>query len=173
MLAALTSSGMMASCWASNVWPGAEDIWHAALGRLIWWAAPFALIVWINGAPLEHSLWLGAAAWVGAWVPHVPLPDVDNHWAAVLMEIGITLLRTLAMLAPPAGVFYLCGAYWQAMVLASMSTMMCIKIAHVAPHRWVGLRSGRDVAGVLFGASVGFWLAVAVWTPTPTPDLLP
>ncbi len=173
MLAALAVGIMSVATWASNVWPGVATWPRAAAGRAIWWGAPMGLIVWLNGASVDHAMQMAAAAWIGAWVPQTTLPDVGTHWPVMLRETGVFVLRVLVLLAPPAVVFHLCGAYWWAMVLAALSAVPAMQMGASLPHHWLGLRDERDVSGVVFGASVGFWLAVAVWTPTPAPDLLP
>ncbi len=170
----LLAAGLMGLvCWASNIWPGVETWPRAAVSRLLWWGGPFGLIVWLNGAPVIDSLVLAAAAWLGAWVPHVEFPDIDAHWTSVAGEAAVVLIRVAALMTPPAAVFWLCGAYWPAMLFAAASASPCMWSATSLPHRWPGLADEKQVSGVLFGLATGFWLAVAVWTPTPAPDLLP
>ncbi len=169
----LTMALMTGACWVSNLWPGVETWRRAAASRLVWWGLPFTLVAWMNGAPLDNAAYLGLAAWAGAWVPHVRIPDVNGHWPAVVAEAVIVLLRVAALLAPPACVFWLCGAYWPAMLFAAGSAAACMQAAVALPHGWPGLRDARQVSGVLFGTCVGFWLAVAVWSPPAGPDLLP
>ncbi len=164
---------MAAVCWASNIWPGNGTWTRAAIGRAIWWGAPIGAVVWVNGAPAGNAAIMAAAAWVGAWMPHEALPNIREHWTVVLAETVIVLCRTLAMLALPAAVFLWCGAYWPAMVWAAVSAAPCMQAALGLPHGWPGLRTSQQVAGVLFGACMGFWLAVAVWAPENSPDLLP
>ena len=170
-LALLASMLLGGACWASNVFPGRGSLWRGALARVAWWAAPFGAVVWLNGAPAGNALVLALAAWAGACIPHNDYPATSDHW--VLLEVAAMVLRTATVLAPPASVFWLCGAYWPAMLWAAWAILPCMWLATRVPHRWAGLRHEQDATGVLFGVSTGFFLAVAVWTPTPAPDLLP
>ena len=172
-LALLAAALLGSTCWASNVWPGDLTWPRSAAARLIWWGAPFGIIVWINGAPWLNALLLGLAAWSGAWIPHVDLPDPHDHWPSVVKGMVVVIARAAAVLAPPGAVFWICGAYWPAMALACSAVLPCMYAGVMLPHRGLGFRDERQVAGVLFGIATGFFLAVAVWTPDQAPDLLP
>ena len=173
-LSLLACALMGLATWASNIWPGEGSFARAALSRAVWWGIPFGLVVWLNGAPPGNAALLGVAAWLGAWVPHTAsLPNSNVHWLMALVDLAVLVLRVVALLTPPTVVFWLCGANWAAMVVAAAVPTLCVLLAQVLPHGWPGLRDVRQVAGVLFGVSTGFWLAVAVWVPTTSPDLLP
>ena len=164
---------MAGCCWASNVWPG-HDTWaRAAISRVLWWGGPIGLVVWSNGAPIENAMILGFAGWCGAWTPHVEFPQEGSDWQTISLETAVNLLRVATLLAPLAAVFWLCGADWTSMLLAVGSSASCMYGAVRLPPVGTGLSSNQEIYGVLFGAAVGFWLAVAVWSPMPAPDLLP
>lgn len=169
---ALSAAILGTAAWGSNIWPGIETWWRAALSRVIWWGAPFAAIALVNDAPWGHAACLGAAAWCGAWLPHSAMVDVRTHWAAMLSDLAMSVLRAVVLLALPAGVFWLCGTYWLAMIAAAGGVVPSILAGSLLPHRWRGLATERQVAGVVFGASVGFWVAAAILIPDALPDRL-
>ena len=173
LLASLAAALMGFSCWASNLWPGSGTILRGAVARVLWWGVPFTAIVWLNGAPLHDAVILGVAAWAGAWVPHSEFPSYQDHWPSMLADLIVIVMRCAAVLAPPAGIFWLCGAYWPAMLWASFGMLPCMYLSAVMPHRWAGFCNEKQVSGVLFGMTTGVFLAVAIWTPTPALDLLP
>jgi hypothetical protein len=166
-LSALVLGG---AAWASNIWPGISTLPTRMLSRLIWWAVPFVLIAMINGAPFTHAVWLGSAAWVGSWVPHVEMPDTEVYWPTMLTDVFIVLLRVAILLAGPAAVFWLCGAAWFSMVSATACSALCVLGGNAISGSLRGIRTKREITGVLFGAQVGVWLTVAILLPTPMPD---
>lgn len=165
---------MGAACWASNIWPGRENLWRGAVSRLLWWAVPFFLIALICDVPLSHAAILGGAAWVGAWIPHTEMPDIRTHSAAMLVDLVLVLVRVATLLACPAAVFWLCGAFWFGMVMAVALVLPCILAANtsLAPAGWPGLATSRQVAGVLFGMTTGACVAMCILVPDPMMDRL-
>ena len=160
------------AAWASNIWPGVATWRTAALSRLLWWGLPFSGIALLCDVPLDHAVWLGSAAWVGAWVPHTEMPDIRSHPDEMLANLAIVVLRVAALLSFPAAVFWVCGAFWFAMVLAVAAVLPCILLANLGDVDLPGLRTRRQVAGALFGASTGLWVAVAIIVPDPLVDHL-
>ncbi len=171
---ALLSSLMLGLCaWASNAWPGDSSLWRAALGRFVWWGLPFGVIVLMNDAPLGNACIMAVAAWLGAWIPKVECPDIRVHWTEMTADLVVLLCRTAALLALPAAVFWLCGASWEMMVLAATGVIPCVYAGNAVHGIGRGLHVPGEVANVLLGADVGFWLTVAVMVPTPWRDYLP
>lgn len=158
--------------WGSNIWPGVETWPRAALSRLVWWATPFALIAFSNDVSPSHALWLGTTAWLGAWIPHASMPDADSKQEKMVLDLGIVVLRVTGLLLLPAATFWLCGAYWFAMICAVASVIPCVLVGNLVTLPWAGVRTKQHVAGVLFGASTGMWVSVAINAPTPWMDRL-
>ena len=126
-----------------------------------------------QGVAWDHAVYLGTAAWLGAWIPHTEMPDVRTYWTSMLGDVAVAVARAVALLAAPAMVFWSCGAFWFAMVWAAGSVVPAILAGNMLPHRWAGLRTERQMAGMLFGCAVGLCVAAAIAIDVPTPDLLP
>jgi len=58
------------------------------------------------------------------------------------------------------------------MVCAVASVIPCVLVANMMTLPWAGVRTKVQVAGVLFGASTGVWVSVAINAPTPWLDRL-
>ncbi len=173
MTNALCSIALLAICaWASNIWPGQHSWTRAALSRLLWWSVPFGIIVRLNGAPWDHVAWMMGAAWIGAWVPHVECPNVHIHLTELIADTIVLLMRVFMVLMPPMAVFYLCGASWFFLVIATVSVLPCVVAGNLLPPIGLGLRAPREIAGVMFGAEVGLFLTLAIVQPLHLPDLL-
>lgn len=158
--------------WGSNLWPGIHSWRRAALSRVLWWGGPFGLIALVNAVEPTHALWLAGAAWLGAWIPHTDMPDVGSKQSKMMLDLGIVVMRVAGLLLLPAATFWLCGAYWFAMVCAVVSVIPCVLVANLVTLPWVGLRTKRHMAGVLFGLATGIWISVAINAPTPWVDRL-
>ena len=159
-------------CWAANLWPGTQTWRQAAVSRLFWWALPFGSIAVLNGASPGHALWLACAAWAGAWIPHTAMPDTRSGAGEMLTDAAVVVLRCLALLAPPAAVFWTCGAFWVAMAAAAFGAMPCVLLGNLVTLPLPGLRNKRHMAGALFGVSTGVWIVIAIMAPTPGIDRL-
>lgn len=160
------------AAWGSNIWPGVETWWRAAVSRLIWWGGPFGLIAVLNDVSPTHALWLGTAAWLGAWIPHTEMPDLGSKQAVMMLDLGIVVLRAAGLLLLPTATFMLCGAYWFAMVCAVASVVPCVLVGNLVTLPVPGLRTKRQTAGALFGLTTGIWISVAINAPTPWVDRL-
>ena len=174
MISDITFGGLLLGfcAWCSNIWPGIETWPRAALSRFVWWALPFACIALEQDVPWDHAFYLGLAAWVGAWIPHTDMPDVRDDWRALLGDVAVAVLRAASLLAIPTAVFWYCGAFWFAMAYAIGSVVPAILLADKLPHGMRGMRTERQVAGVLFGAMVGMCVAAAIAIDVPTVDYL-
>lgn len=173
LLHLLASSLILGTCaWASNIWPGIENWSQAAVSRLLWWGGPFAVIAAINGADWDHAIYLGLAAWLGAWIPHTAMPDIRSYSTDMLVDLGLVVVRVLALLALPTGLFWLSGAFWPAMICATAGALPCVMIGILVTPPLPGLRTPGQVSGVLFGLSTGAWIAVAILAPTLMTDHL-
>lgn len=170
---ALLAMAIMATCcWASNLLPG-RSLLGAAAARAAWWGLPIGLVVFLQGVAWDHAAILAAMGWVGAWLPHGRLPDPTLHWPVLLGDIAIKVMLVAGLLFPLAATFWVCGAFWYWMVVAGALWLPLCGLAQAVRVNLPGLRDGEQRTGVLFGAELGLFLVLAVWTPTPAPDLLP
>ena len=161
------------SSWGSNIWPGRHALWRAAVSRLLWWGGPFGLIAILNDVSPYHALWLASAAWLGAWIPHTEMPDVASQQSKMMVDLGVVVLRVTGLLLLPTATFWVCGAYWFAMICAVASVIPCVLIGNImVTLPMFGLRTKQQIAGVLFGLATGMWISVAINAPTPWADRL-
>ncbi len=158
--------------WGSNVWPGVKTLWRAAVSRLIWWGASFGIIAILNEASSSHALWMGTAAWLGAWIPHASMPDVESKQEKMMLDLAIVVMRVAGLLLLPTATLWMFGAYWFAMVCAVASVVPCVLVGNLVQLPWAGVRTKQQMANVLFGASTGMWISVAINAPTPWVDRL-
>ena len=171
--AIMAPSLMAAACWASNMWPG-RSLLMGCVTRITWWALPLSIIMlWMNKASVDQTLFMGIGAWCGAWTPHTPPPSIRLLMPVLLADLTLSLFRSLVVLLPIGVMLYMCGMFWFEMVKAACLTITCIGLGCVIPSRIRGLEQGEQITGVLFGAVVGFFLVAAGAIPSYQPEMIP